>query len=231
MRILDHDSAPYGSNNENQRQLNLIRNGTVIDRRNGPLGPQVRVAYTDRNIITDWTSIGQTGSAGAFHHYSCPDIGDNVTVLHWPTGIEQGLVIASNPTANNPTFTPNSIDSHAMAGSDGSWFEHEPNSGTTTMAGIAHLHIKAGEALCYFSNEMVQVSGAWTKEVGGSISINAGGQITVTAPMISLNGVTIDSGGNVHIPGSLIVDGNTTMNKEALAIPHCVNSDGSGGGT
>jgi len=225
-----NDGPSYGSDNEFQRLLNCIRSGTVINRRNGTGGPEVQIAYTDRNIITDWTSVGTHGSAGSFHTHSCPDIGDNVTVLHLPTGIEQGIVVCTNPTSNNPTFVPNSIDSKAMSGQDGSFFEHEPNSGTTTIAGVAHLHIQAGESLMYLATENIQVSGNWTKQVGGTITINAGGNVKITAPQINLNGVLIDSSGNVTIPGTLTVKGTTTM-ALASASPHCLNSDGSGGGT
>jgi len=225
-----NDGPSYGSDNEFQRLLNVLRSGTIVNRRNGTNGPEVQVAYTDRHTTSDWLPVGQRGGAGSFHFHHCPDIGDDVLVGHLPTGIEQGIVIASNPTDNNPTMVPNSIDSHAISGSDGSFFEHEPNSGTTTIAGVAHLHVKAGEALLYFSNEMVQVSGAWTKEVGSTITINAGGQVTVTAPMISLNGVLIDSSGNVTIPCNLTVKGSTDL-QTTTANPHCLNTDGSGGGT
>jgi phage baseplate assembly protein V len=225
-----NDGPSYGSDNEFQRMLNMIRNGTVINRRNGTNGPEVQIAYTDRNIVSDWMPVGQRSSAGSFHFHSCPDIGDNVTTLHLPTGIEQGIVVCTNPTDNNPTMVPNSIDSHAMSGSDGSFFEHEPNSGTTTIAGVAHLHISAGESLTYLTTENIQVSGDWTKQVGGKITINAGGNVQITAPLITLNGVTIDSGGNVSIPGNLSVAG-VTNTKQTYADPNCVNADGSGGGT
>jgi phage baseplate assembly protein gpV len=227
---MTNGNAPYGSDNEFQRLLNCIRSGTVINRRRGTNGTEVQIAYTDRNIISDWTRIGRSGSAGSFHDHHCPDIGDNVTTLHLPTGIEQGIVVCTNPTDNNPTFVPNSIDSKAFGGSDGSFFEHEPNSGTTTVAGVAHLHIQAGESLVYVTTEMMQVSGTSTKHVGGTITLSAGGQITVTAPMISLNGVMIDSAGNVTIPGNLTVNGTTNL-QTTTANPHCVNTDGSGGGS
>jgi phage baseplate assembly protein V len=226
-----NDGPSYGSDNDFQKLLNLVRNGTVINRRNGPLGPEVKIAWTDRNIVSDWTPIGTQASAGAFHHHGCPDIGDNVTTLHLATGIEQGIVVCSNPTTNNPTFAGNSIDSHAVAGQDGSFFEHEPNSGTTTIAGVAHLHVSAGESLFYLATENIQVSGNWTKQVGGTISINAGGNVTITAPQISLNGVIIDSSGNVTIPGTLTVQGFTNLNSGALASPRCTNQDGSGNGS
>jgi phage baseplate assembly protein V len=228
--MINGDKPPYGSDNELQRLLNCIRSGTVINRRRGTNGTEIQIAYPDRGITSDWTRVGGSGSAGSFHMHHCPDIGDNVTVLHLPTGIEQGVVVCTNPTDNNPTFVPNSIDSKAIGGSDGSFFEHEPNSGTTTVAGVAHLHILAGESLIYLTTEMVQVSGTSTKHVGGTITLSAGGQITVTAPMISLNGVLIDSSGNMTIPGNLTVKGSTTM-QLAQASPHCTNTDGSGGGS
>lgn len=225
-----NDGPSYGSDNEFQRLLNVIRSGTVINRRNGPVGPEVQVAYTDRNIVSDWMRVGSPSSAGSFHFHHCPDIGDNVTVAHFPTGIEQAVVLCTNPTDNNPTFVPNSIDSRAMGGADGSFFEHEPNSGTSTIAGVAHLHIQAGEALLYFATENIQVSGNWTKQVGGTITINAGGNVQITAPLITLNGVTIDSNGNVGIPGNLSVAGTTNL-QQSYANPNCENADGSGGGT
>jgi phage baseplate assembly protein gpV len=225
-----NEGPAYGSDNDFQKLLNIVRNGTVINRRNGTGGPEVQVAYTDRNIVSDWMPVGTHGSAGSFHTHSCPDIGDNVTALHFPTGIEQGIIVATNPSSNNPTFVPNSIDAKALAGNDGSYFEHEPNSGTTTMAGIAHLHIQAGEALLYLATENVQVSGAWTKAVGGAITITAGGNVTITAPMITLNGVTIDSSGNVSIPGTLTVKGNVSFRSQGTIATHLTNEDGSGGG-
>lgn len=227
------DNPPYGSDNEFQRLLNCIRSGTVINRRRGTSGSEIQIAFTDRHTISDWTRVGGSGSAGSFHTYHCPDIGDNVMTLHLPTGIEQGIVICTNPTDNNPTFCPNSIDSKAIGGQDGSFFEHEPNSGTTTMAGIAHLHISADESLIYLTTEMMQVSGTSTKHVGGAITLSAGAQITVTAPMISLNGVTIDSSGNVTLPQGAILkaDEFAGTTQTPVANPRITNLDGSGQGS
>lgn len=229
------NSAPYGSDNEFQRLLNMVRNGTVINRRRGTNGTEVQIAITDRNIVTDWTRVGGHGSAGAWHEHSCPDIGDNVTSLHLPTGIEQGIVICTNPSDNNPTFVPNSIDSKAFgSGIDGSFFEHEPNSSTTTVAGVTHLHVQAKEAVLYFDNEMTQVSGAWTKEVGGGITINAGDIVKITAPTINLNGVLIDSSGNVTIPAGMKLKVDfiyASGASEPTGVPHVKNQDGSGAGT
>jgi hypothetical protein len=69
-------SPSYGSNNPNQRWYNLSRDGTVYDRRNGPLGCQVRVYYGDRDTLTDWLPVQSFGSAGVAFH-ALPRVGDN----------------------------------------------------------------------------------------------------------------------------------------------------------
>src|SRR5215831_12369505 len=150
----------YGSNNPNQTWLNVARSGVVHARRNGRSGPQVKVYYQDRDVITDWLPVNQQGSAGAAFHY-CPRVGDNVTVLHLGSGIEQGIVLGSHGTDNNPVFTPNSLDSHAAAFEDGAFFEHEPQSSTTTVAGVQTLHISVGGQTLVFS-------GSFTLNVGGA---------------------------------------------------------------
>lgn len=208
------DRPNYGSDNPNQSWLNLTRDGVVYDRRQGANGPEVQVYYSDRDILSDWLPVRLPGSAGTVHHY-CPRIGDAVTVENQGTGIEQGVVTGSRPTTNNPGIIPNSLDSTAMSTDDGAYFEHEPNSGTTTIAGVGTLHISVnGETLAF--------SGPWT--------LNASGNVQITSPQINLNGVLIDSSGNVTIPGNLTVKGTTNM-KQAIANPNCQNTDGSGGGT
>ena len=177
------DRPGYGSDNPNQSWLNLDRDGVVYARRQGVNGPEVQVYYSDRDILSDWLPVKLNGCAGAVFHF-CPRVGDTVSVHNLGTGIEQGVVSGTHATTNNPGIVPNSLDSVAMALDDGSFFEHEPNSGTTTLAGIGTLHISVnGETLAF--------SGPWT--------LNASGTVQVTAPQINLNGVLIDSSGNVTI--------------------------------
>jgi phage baseplate assembly protein gpV len=198
----------YGSAGEEAVFGNVIRNGTVVDRRNGFYGPEVRVSYPDRGVTSTWISVGQPGAAGTAFHF-CPRIGDNVTVLHFPTGVEQGIVIAANATGNNHSFVPNSLDAIAVATENGAYFEHEPQSGTFTMAGVQSLHLSInGDVISYNG-------GTWHLTVGGNLQAQVGGTATITAPSISLNGVTIDSAGDVHIPGTLTVDGTSEFKKYA----------------
>ena len=194
--------------------MNLNRDGVVYARRQGTNGPEVQVYYADRDLLSDWLPVEQRGSAGAIFHF-CPRIGDAVTVKNLGTGIEQGVVVSSHPTDNNPGITPNSLDSVALSTSDGAFFEHEPNSGTLTIAdiGTLHLHVK-GETLAF--------SGPWTLVSSGAVQIT-GTTVTVTAPTITL-------AGNVEITGSLKVDGYTTLAGGDIAEPHLQIQDGAGGG-
>jgi phage baseplate assembly protein gpV len=203
-----HTDEDYGSAGEEAVFGNLIRNGTVVDRRNGLYGPEVMVSYPDRGVTSTWISVGQPGAAGAAFHF-CPRIGDNVTTLHFPTGVEQGIVIAANGTGNNPVFVPNSIDAIALATENGAYFEHEPQSGTLTIAGVQSLHLSInGDTISYSG-------GTWHLTVGGDLTAQVGGTATITAPSISLNGTTIDKAGNVHIIGTLTVDGTSEFKQFA----------------
>jgi phage baseplate assembly protein gpV len=207
----------YGSDNPNQTWLNTSRDGVVVNRRQGNTGPEVQVFYTDRNLLSDWLPINNHGSAGAIF-YHCPRIGDAVTVDHLGTGIEQGTVVASHPSGNNPSMIPNSLDSVALSTDDGAFFEHEPQSGTTTLAGVGSLHL-------HVNGETLAFSGTWT--------LNASGNVKITAPQISLNGVLIDQSGNVTLPAGMTVKADKFAGASGtpVANPRMTNSDGSGNGS
>ena len=209
----------YGSDNPNQKWFNLSRDGTVYDRRNGPLGPQVRVYYNDRDTLTDWLPVQSAGSAGASFHF-CPRVGDNVTVMHLGAGTEQGIVVGSHGTDNNPALVPNSIDSVALATDDGAFFEHEPQSGTFTLAGVGTFHLSVnGDSLSY-------VGGTWTLNIGGDCDITAGGNANVTAANATVKAGSITLDGDVTVTKSLTVDGFTACKGGGTTTPHMTNADG-----
>jgi phage baseplate assembly protein V len=220
---IDMSRPEYGSDNPNTTWLNLIRSGTVYSRRTGQYGPEIQVYYPDRDLLTDFLPVNQMGSAGAAFHF-CPRVGDNVTVLHLGTGVEQGIVLGSHGTNNNPSFIPNSVDSVALATEDGAFFEHEPQSGTFTLAGVTtfHLHVN-GDSLSF-------VGGKWTLNIGGDCNLTAGGDANVTATNATVKAGSIKLDGNVTVTGDLTVLG-TMRTKLVFADPHCQNLDGSGGGT
>ena len=205
--------------------LNQVRSGTVVDRRGTSSGPQVKVVYPDRDGVTsDWLPVGQAGSAGTGFHY-CPRVGDNVTVAHFPTGIEQGMVIGTNPTPNNPAFKPRSLNAVAMQTDDGAYFEHDPDAGCLSLAGIATLYLQSkGELSAAIGTTVTLTS-------GGTITVTAGGTVKNTAPKIKFNGVLNDSSGNVTIPGTLTVQQNVQFNATGSIATHLANNDGAGGGS
>lgn len=192
--------------------FNVVRNGRVIDRRMGANGPEVLVTYYDRGVTSDWLPIGQQGSAGCTMFY-CPRVGDNVTTLHYPTAIEQGVVVCTNPTANGGAIQPDSINSVGMMTDNGEQFSYNPDTKTLAVNGVATVSITA--------------SGDITIQANGNVNMPVGGTVTIKAASINLNGVIIDANGNVTIPGRLIVQGTTTMLQLATANPHCLNVDGS----
>jgi phage baseplate assembly protein V len=209
----------YGSDNSNQTWLNLSRDGVIFDRRNGRLGPEVQVYYQDRDVVTDWMPVNQQGSAGTAFHF-LPRVGDNATVLHLGSGVSQGIVIGTHATDNNPTYTPNTPDSISMASEDGAFFEHEPQSSTTTMAGIGTLHISVGGDTLAFSG------GTWTLNVGGDCDITAGGNANVTAANATIKAGTITLDGDVTVTKSLTINGFTNAKGGGQTNPHMSNVDG-----
>jgi phage baseplate assembly protein V len=176
------------------------------------------VYYADRDLQSDWLPVRQKGSGLAIWHY-CPRVGDNVTVEHRGTGIEQGVVTGAYPTDNNPAITPNSLDSIALSSHDGAFFEHEPNSGTFTVAGVGTMHLSV-------NGETLMFSGPWTLQSSGTVQITASGTATVKAPTIVLDAV------DVKVTGKLWVDQMKPFSlSEIISNPHVKNVDGSGNGS
>jgi phage baseplate assembly protein V len=223
----------YGSHGFDVTAENLIRCGTISDRRMTSYGPEVRVDYDDRGVTSAWLPVAQHGSSGTSMHW-CPRVGDNVTVLHYPTRIEQGVVLCSTATENNPAFCPRSINAVACQHSDGSYMEYDPDAQCFSMLGVGSIYLHAnGDYTMYAGGNVIKsIGGKLTITTGGKIDITAGGQITVKGdPMIQLNGVQINTNGDVLIPGKLTVDGQTLLQGGGTATPSLKNSDGSGGGS
>jgi phage baseplate assembly protein gpV len=222
----------YGSSSEaDSWSGNLLRSGTVTDRRLTNAGPQVQVQYPDRGVTSNWIPVGQHGSKGAVFHF-CPRVGDNVTVAHFPTGIETGIVIGTNPTPNNPGVKPTHLDAFGILYEDGSYHEYNPQSGCKSINGIATLYLNSqGEMqIISGSNISVTTTGNLTATVGGSLTANVTGAANVTAATATLQAGTISPIRNATVTGSLTVTGTTLLNGGGTATPHLSNTDGVGGG-
>jgi phage baseplate assembly protein gpV len=223
----------YGSKDFNQTARNMIRAGKVTKRRNGANGPEIKYLAPDRGVESDWIPYSQSGSSGCAFHY-LPRIGDNVTVLHDPHGIERAIAIGTNATTSNPTFTPSSLNSIAMKTENGAWFEYDPDSGILTVVGIAQLVLRtSGDA-------KVAIGGDLQAFVGGNLAAKVTNQATVTAAQITVTGPTIfkspvvfeqgfSASGGATATGT--INGLLVVNGTASCTTRFSNADGSGGGS
>lgn len=216
----------YSSDDFNQTSFNMLRSGTVVDRRMGDNGPEAKINYPDRGLTSDWLPIGSQGSAGTTMFF-CPRVGTNVTVAHFGSGVEQGIVLCSNPTGNGGSVTPDSLNSIAMISDDGAQFSYNPDSGELTVLGVKKINLAAS------GDTVVYTGGNCTAQVGGNLKATVTGSATVTAPTVNVNAtgsITLNSP-NVTITGTLHVDYIIPFQTgNVLATPHIQNNDGSGGG-
>jgi len=188
---------------------NSIRHGKVIERIVDWTQVCVRVQYLDKDgLVSQPLPVKQKGcrTTGSFY---CPKIGDDVCVTVLPNGQEEGFVDGSFYNANNPppTIDP---DCHHTTFADGTIIEY-----TEALSAVVGRTARAGQ-LRIKSQQPINI---------------ISGNIVVTAPMITLNGVTIDSSGNVHIPGTLTVDGSVRFNASGSIATHLTNDDGAGNGS
>ncbi len=201
----------YGSESFDSTTINELRSGTITDRRLTTSGPEVMVLYPDRGVTSDWIPVGQQGAKGTVFHY-CPRVGDNVIVAHFPTGIETGVIIASNPTPNNPGIKPRSLNSVAMQGDDKAYFEYDPDAGCLSINGISTVYLKAGGEMEIISgtNIKVNTTGDLTATVGGNLTANVTGTTTLTAANTVFNG-PVQFNNAVTMETTLQVLGSTTV--------------------
>jgi len=205
---------------EHERTLDRAENdhviGIVSDRKNDPQwGPVCRFTLPDQDgKVTGWVPIGQKSCVGVAE-YHLPRIGERMLIQKLGNGPEDAVAthaLYSISVAAPPQGSPDNVHSTFDDGS------------TLTVAPGSGIHLVATNALT------LDVNAATTFNANAPISITAGGVVKITAPTINLNGVIIDSSGNVTIPGNLTVQGTTSL-QLAKANPHCTNTDGSGGGS
>jgi len=205
---------------EHERTLDRAENdhviGIVSDRKNDKQrGPVCRFTLPDQdNKMTGWISIGQKSCVGVAE-YHLPRIGERMLIQKLGNGPEDAIATHALYSTSVSAPPQASVDNHHSTFDDGSTLTVAPGSG---------IHLVATNALT------LDVNAGTTFNANGTISITCGGTVTITAPQINLNGVLIDSSGNVTIPGNLTVQGTTNL-QLTTASPHCLNSDGTGGGT
>jgi phage baseplate assembly protein V len=205
---------------------NLIRIGTVSNRRNlklqdGNWGAQVQPTWPDKGdnngVVGGFLTCIQQGSMGS-KRYFLPRAGDQVISIHDPDAPEHGFVIGTLPTTSNPhAQNPSSINSELTTYDDGARREYDPDAKKESFSTPGEIDYSAGTTI--------------TITAEGRITITSYTSIIVEAPSISLNGVIIDSRGNVTIPGTLTVEGLCDFQAGGNADPSIINVDGSGGGS
>ena len=186
--------------------------GIVSDRRNDKQwGPICRFTIPDQDgKVTGWIPIGQKSCVGTAE-YHLPRIGERMLIQKLGNGPEDAVATHALYSTSVAAPPQGSIDNDHTTFDDGSTLTVAPGSG---------MHLVATNALT------LDVNGATTYNANGTISISVGGQFTVTAPSINLNGVIIDSNGNVTIPGNLTVQGFTNCQGGGTTTPHMTNADG-----
>lgn len=191
--------------------------GIVSDRKNDPTwGPVCRYTLPDQdNKVTGWIPIGQKSCVGVAQ-YHLPRIGERMLIQKLGNGAEDAIATHALYSVSVAVPPQASIDNHHSTFDDGSTFTVAPGSG---------IHLVATNALS------IDADGAITINGNATLSISHGANITITAPTINLNGVTIDSSGNVSIPGTLTVVGAVTFQDSGTIQTHLQNLDGSGGGS
>jgi phage baseplate assembly protein gpV len=210
----------YGSASFESTGSNMVRSGKVTDRRLTKNGAQVKVFYADRGVESDWMPVGNSGSKGTRFYTPPPQLGDFVTTLHYPTGIEKSICLCANPTDNTPSVTPRSVNSIAMQTSDGAYFEYDPDKGCFNINGIATVYLNAkgqihivtgGDLDADVTGKLVaNVGSDMTATVGGATTINSTGNITLTAPSTKISG-NLEVTGTTKLDGTLEVDGSSTV--------------------
>lgn len=188
-KIEQHDQALA-------RADNRVAIGIVSDRKNDPVwGPVCRFTMPDQDDkVTGWIPVGQRACVGT-SDYHLPRIGERMVIQKLGNGPEDAIATHALFSISVATPPQGSIDNRHVTFDDGS---------TMTVAPGSAMHLVATNALT------IDVGGGTTWNANGALSITVGGNVTITAPTINLNGVTIDSSGNVTIPGSLTVEQNIT---------------------
>jgi len=210
---------------------NLV--GIVSDRKVDPvLGPVVKVTYPDCDgKVSPWLQVQQKSTIGtaSFH---LPQIRERVLVQKFANGREGGIVTGAIYCSSVSAPIQSSINNESQTLLDGSFFEMNPDTGSASLSMTQSVQVEAGATIQVAANSAISINGGTTILVqgGGQITIVSAAEVLINAPSINANGMTIDSNGNVSIPGTLGVNGNVNFSAGGQIQTHLTNLDGAGGG-
>jgi phage baseplate assembly protein gpV len=199
--------------------------GIVADAKNDPvLGPVARYSLPDQDgKTTAFIQVAQKSTLGTAH-YHLPRIGERMIVHKLHNGPEGAFANGSLYGASTTTPPQGNTANEHVTFDDGSTLTVTPSRGMNLVA-TTPLKIDCGAGIS------ISLAGDYTINAGATVQITAGSPVTITAPNIVLNGCTIDSAGNLHVVGTLIVEGAVNFKTGGSASPNIVNTSGSGGGS
>lgn len=187
---------------------NEILMGKVVSHEVTEDQANVRVLYADRdNMISKPIPVLQRGALG-MRSMDVPAIGSNVMVNRSSSGLEEGFVMGTLYTTENPPPQTDPNKAYVEFG-EGSTVQFDP----------------AGGGMVLNLKSPLDVTTALTIKMTatGEITITSSGNVTIQGAKIILKGeVTVED--DLHVLG-------TTYMQQAFADPNCRNADGSGGGT
>lgn len=181
----------------------MVRCGRITKVKTSP-SIAATVSYPDRGFQSQYLVVLQRNTIGHQDYY-VPVPGEAVWVLMQGKSQYRGVILGSAYTDNCPPPF-NSTTVRGMKFSDGSYIIYDAATGGT--------------------------SGNYQISLAGQANITAGTTLTITTKSnTTVNGVIIDTNGNMTIPGTLTVKGNVTFQAGGTIQSHLTNLDGAGGGS
>ena len=193
---VDHNTIfPRTKVGRDHQMRDMFRHGKVIDRKmDEKRGPLLRVQFLDKQgLISAWLPVKKFGSRKTLHSY-VNKIGDDVSVCMLPNGVENGFVDGSFFNEGNPPPAGVDIDTRHFLTEDGTIIEYREIDSTFNLDASA-----AGAGARTGSGGTVIVKAGLVQITAGTIEVVATEMITLTAPIISLNGLMQFNGDIVHV--------------------------------
>jgi phage baseplate assembly protein V len=169
-----------GESFENHRYEGSNRIGIVVARRKGKTGPQVRLQYPDRGVVSAWMPAGQRGTVG-HKDYSLPELGERMLVAHLPNGPERSIAVCAvfNEAVSAPM--PEDENTRSVQFRDGTEVEYNPGAKSMTIKAAGTLTITTAGAV---SITAPQVEITANVKITGDVEING---------ILNLDGIIINT--------------------------------------
>lgn len=127
-----------GQARKNNRYEGISRVGIVVDRRTGKTGPQVRLQYPDRGVVSAWTPVAQRNTVGS-KDYNLPEKGERVLVQHLANGPERGVVVGCIYTESVSARPQENENIREVEFRDGTVVEYDPEQKRMRIAAAGSL--------------------------------------------------------------------------------------------